>query len=60
MGEVGAPLARWVEPKFPFESGPLNCEPEEFEAAFEAGTMVAVAETLTGDYHPLDGESTGC
>ncbi len=58
VGEVGAPLARWVEPKFPFECGTLNGEPEEFEAAFQAGTMVAVAETLAGDYHPLDWEST--
>ena len=59
VGEVGAPLARWVKTEFPFERGTLNGEPEEFEPAFEAGTMVAVAETLTGDYHPLDGESTG-
>jgi hypothetical protein len=58
VGEVGAPLARWVEPKFPFKSGTLNGEPEEFEAPFQAGATVAVAEARAGDYHPLDGEST--
>ncbi len=58
VGEVGAPLARWVETEFPFKPRPLNGEPEELEAAFEAGATVAVAETLTGDYHPIDGEST--
>ncbi len=60
VGEVGAPLARWVKTEFPFERGTLNGEPEEFEPAFQAGTMVAMAEALTGDYHPWDGESTGC
>jgi hypothetical protein len=48
-----------VEPNFPFECGPLNGEPEELEAPFESGTMVAVAKTLTGDYHLLGGKSTG-
>ncbi len=60
MGKVGPPLARWVKTEFPFERGTLNGEPEEFEAAFEAGAMVAMAEAVTGDYHPWDGESTGC
>jgi hypothetical protein len=59
VGEVGAPLASWVKSEFPFERWPLNGEPEEFEAAFEAGTMVAVVETLTGDHHLLGQKSTG-
>ena len=52
MGEVGAPLARRVEAELAFEFGALNGEPEELKAAFELGSIVAVAEALSGEFHP--------
>ncbi len=52
VGEVGAPLARRVEAELAFEFGALNGEPEELKAAFEPGSIVAVAEALSGEFHP--------
>jgi hypothetical protein len=58
VGEVGAPLARRVEVELAFEFGTLNGEPEELKPAFELGSIVAVAEALSGEFHPSRGEST--
>jgi hypothetical protein len=48
-----------VEAELAFEFGTLNGAPEELKAAFELGSIVAVAETLSGEFHPARGESTG-
>jgi hypothetical protein len=58
-GGDGAPLARRVEAELAFEFGTLNGEPEELKAALELGSIVAVAETLSGEFHPQRRESTG-
>ncbi len=52
VGEVGTPLARRVKAELAFEFGTLNGEPEELKAALEFRSIVAVAETLSGEFHP--------
>ena len=44
--------ARRVEAERAFEFGTLNGDPEELKAALETGSIVAVAETLSGEFHP--------
>jgi hypothetical protein len=41
-----------VEAELAFEFGTLNGDPEEFKAAFETGSIVAVAKALSGEFHP--------
>ena len=45
MGEIGAPAPDWIEPVFPFEGWPAYGLPEEFEAPFQAGGGLFVAES---------------
>jgi hypothetical protein len=41
-----------VEAELAFEFGTLNGEPEELKPAFELGSIVAVAQALSGEFHP--------